>query len=274
MLDSLKADGLEDTFVGISQRIYAWSYASTAVGVPIAILLVKYVNLGSTLVADGVLSGIGALFAFQLVEAPQSNGSQEAIRLSAWHSMRQLSNNAEARWLVALGSMLSLATYLAYWISAPYYQSLGIPVVLFSLILAIRSAWKAWLSRYFIQKRHLDRNMIVYASLAGLVYLAMASRQIWLIWLVLGHDVDQALHGQPITAQLNVHIEHEFRATLNSLANVVKRLLFAISGPMVGFAIDKLGLSYGLIITGIICSSVAFIALAKLHKLQTFKERR
>jgi MFS family permease len=273
LLDSLKAQKREHEYVKISQRINAFGFAATAFGVPIAIVLVKYVSISSTLVADGLLTGVGAVFALKLVEAPRFNGSQEAIRLSAWHAMKQLASNVEARWLVLLGAVLNAATYLAFWLSAPYYTKLGIPIVWFSAILAVRSLWKAWLSRRFTQERHVERNMVVYVSLAGLAYLFMASGQLWLIWAVLGHDIVQALQGQPITAELNKHMDHEFRATLNSLVNLAQRMLYSGAGPLLGLLVDKTDLATGFVVTGVVASAVASVALLRLHQLKTFQER-
>ncbi len=273
LIDSLKAQGRETDFVKLSQRMNAMGFASTAVGVPLAILLVHYVSISSTLVADGLLTLVGMIFALKLVEAPHSNGSTEAVRLSAWHAVRQLGGNAEARWLVALGAVLGTSTYIAYWLSAPYYSGMGIPVVLFSVILAIRSLWKAWLSHKFHQTRHIERNMLVYAALAGLVYMSMGTGWIWLVWLVLGHDVIQALQGPPITARLNAYIEHEYRATINSVINLVQRLVFMLAGPLVGLVVDRSGLKIGLVSTGLVCSTLAFVALARLHRLRTFEDK-
>jgi MFS family permease len=205
LIDSLKASGRDKEYVKLSQCINALGYAATGMTVPLAITLVHFFGISSTLIADGVLTLIGAIFAFKLVEAPRYSGSQEEIRLSAFKASKQLLRNVEARWLIALATVLSTATYLAFWLSTPYYQSLGIPIVLFSVILAVRSLWKAWLSHYFTADRHLERNMIGYALLAGLVYVAMATDQIWLLWVVLGHDIIQALHSEPITDRLNLH---------------------------------------------------------------------
>src|SRR6185437_8900736 len=117
-----------------------------------------------------------------LHEAPRYDGSQEEERASAWQAVKQLGSNVEARWLVLLGATLSTATYLAFWLSAPYYTALGIPLIWFSAILAARSLWKAWLSHHVTQIAHLERNMVSYAMLAGLTYFAMAAGQIWLVW--------------------------------------------------------------------------------------------
>jgi MFS family permease len=274
LLDSLKADGREDEFVHQAQRIDAWGYGATALGVPVAYVLVQYVSISATLIADGLLTTVGMLFAFQLSEAPRFNGSQEALRLSAWQALKELARNSEVRWLIILGSVLSVSTYIAFWLSAPYYQSVGIPLAAFGAILAFRSLWRAGFARFVKQRRHLERNLIAYALLAGLVYFAMAAKQLWLIWIVLGHDAVQALHAQPITAELNVHIAPEYRATLNSAANLVKRLAFTLAGPCIGLLVDHTNLSVGLVVTGIACSVLAFMSLARLHRLGTFQEKR
>lgn len=269
---SLKAQGREKDFVRVSQRVNACGFTAAALGVPLALVLVKYVSLRSTLVADGLLAMVGSLIALRLVEAPRFNGSQEAVTLSAWHAMKQLARNVEARWLVLLTAALSTATYLGFWLSAPYYSQLGIPVVWFSAILAVRSLWKAFLSERVKQAKHIERNMWAYAALAGLVYVAMATCQLWLAWAVLGHDIVQALHSQPVTARLNAHMNHEFRATMNSLVNLVRRLVFAVAGPLLGLLVDRTSLAIGLLLTGALMSVLSFMALIRLHQLGTLRD--
>ncbi len=102
----------------------------------------------------------------------------------------------------------------------------------------------------------------------------MASGQIWLLWAVLGHDVVHALGNPPLVKQLNVHMDPDYRATMNSVANLVQRLVFTIAGPIVGLAVDRFGLKTGLIVTGVSCSAVAFLAVYRLSRLSTFSERR
>jgi len=113
--------------------------------------------------------------------------------------------------------------------------------------------------------------MFVYAGLAGLVYVAMATQQLWLIWAVLGHDMVQALGVQPVTAQLNKHMTHEFRATMNSLVNLARRVAYTVAGPTVGFIADKAGLPAAFWMTGTVCSAVALLALARLKRFKTFQ---
>jgi MFS family permease len=270
LVDSLKADGREKDFVRIQQRMDGLGWISTAAAVPLAIVLVHFFGVSSTLLADGLVTGLGAYFVMKLVEAPRSNGGQDKLRRSAWHALRELARKPNVRWLVALKSILNTATYIGFWTSALYYQALGIPVVLFGVILAARSLWKAWLSHRFHREQNVARKETVYASLAGAVYFAMATRNIWLVWTVLAHDVVQALGSSPLTRRLNSHIEEDHRATLNSVANLVQRMAYMIAGPLVGLAIDKTGLSTGLALTGIVASSLALLAVTKLRQLRAF----
>jgi len=76
-----------------------------------------------------------------------------------------------------------------------------------------------------------------------------------------------------ITARLNAYIEHEYRATINSVINLVQRLVFMLAGPLVGLVVDRSGLKIGLVSTGLVCSTLAFVALARLHRLRTFEDK-
>ena len=271
LVDSLKADGREKDFVRVQQRIDGLGYASTAAAVPVAIALVHFLGVSSTIVADGVTTGMGAYFALKLVEAPRSNGGQNKLRRSAWHVLRELIGKPHVRWLVALKTILNTATYIGFWISALYYQALGIPVVLFGAILAVRNLLKAWLAHRFHKDGNVARKETFYSAVIGAVYVAMATRQLWLAWTILGHDVVQALGSSPLTHRLNAHIDEDHRATLNSVANLVQRLSYTIAGPLVGLAIDTTSLSAGMVLFGAVCSAIALLAVTRLHRLHAFR---
>lgn len=275
LIDSLNASNRGKEYKKISQRLNALEFTAIALGVPIAMVIIYYLGIGSTIVADGILTLIASFFAFKLVEAPYSkDDNPKTTRLSTWDSIKQLRLNTEFLWLIVLSSTLSVSTYLGFWLSTPYYEKLGISVIWFGVILAIRSLWKAWLSHRFTQEKHVELNMLSYALLAGLVYLAMASNSLWLIWLVLGHDIVQALGKQPIIDKLNDHFDQESRATMNSLVNLIQRLVYSIAGPLVGLMIDKTSLSKSFMIIGVIFSAVALISLVRLRKLGTFKDKK
>ena len=270
LYDSLKADGREDEFVRLSQRIKAVGFVGTTIGVPIAILLVTTFGIGSTLMADGALLLLGCPIIWKLVEAPHQGESAEKDSIKAWGASCKLLANTQARWIIALGVSLSTATYLAAWLSTPYYLSLGVPLWAFSIFMAVRNLFKALLAHRFHGEQHLLLTYVGYALTAGLVYAAMASGQVWLIWVILGHDAIQALHEPPLTRRLNHHISAEVRATLNSVANLMQRLVFAVCGPLVGLLVDQAGLSTGFVAIGTVTGTFSLVAVARLNQLKTF----
>lgn len=272
LYNSLKAQGKQADFVRSSQRIQSAGYASVAAGVPIAFVLVGFVGIQAALVADGLLTFVGLYFALKLREAPHYRESHEVETLSAVRATKQLLRSSQSRWLMLLGAVLSTATYLGFWLSAPYFLSMGVPIALFGAILAVRSLWKAWLSHRFHSDKHVERNMVFYAALACLTYVAMATQQIWLLWAVLAHDVVQALHAQPITAKLNDLIGSHYRATLNSVNNLVRRLFFAAAGPVVGLVADKKGLQTAFLVIALVTAALSTLALTKLHNLKVFNK--
>lgn len=273
LLDSLKADGKEDEFVKQSQRINALGFAGIGFAVPIAVALIHFFGVTSTLIADGVLSLVGLFFAWKLVDAPHIEGDSDQ-KSTTWQSVYRLVRNQEVVWLVLLSTVLSTATYLGFWLTAPYLTNMGVPVVLFSAILAVRSFWKAWLSHRFVAQKRVERNMLTYAFLVGAVYLGMATGNLWFIWVLLGHDIVQALHRQPLLAGINEHINQYERATMNSIINLVQRLCYAITGPIVGWIADGQGLAAAFSVTGIVCMVIALLAIVRLRPYKTLQERR
>ncbi len=263
LIDSLKADNRQKDYVRVQQRMDGLGFAATAAAVPLAVALVHFWGVSSTLIADGIVTWLGVYFVMKLVEAPRAK-HQQSQHQNAWAALRELARKPHVRWLVTLKTTLNTATYLAFWLSAIYYQQLGIPVVLFGAILAIRSLWKAWLSHQFHRETHVKRNAVVYASLIGAVYMAMATGQLWLAWVVLGHDLVQALGSSPLTKRLNAHIDEHHRATMNSATNLVQRLGYTVTGPLVGYMVDHAGLSFTFVGIGLSSSAIALVAVWRL----------
>lgn len=276
LYDSLLASGEQDQFASLQSRMKALGFASVAVGVVVAAPLVYFFGVSAAVIADGLLTGVAAVCSFGLVEAPRFSPPQEQARTKAFHAVVDLARSASARWLVVLGTALSAATYFGFWLSGPYYQSLGIPVALFGALLAVRNACKAWLTSRYKHQRQVQRNLLMYSLLAGLVFVAMATRSVWLLWAVLGHDIVHALQDQPISARLNQEIAPAFRATLNSLINMIERLVFSVAGLGVGALVDARGLRVGFLTLAVCCCLPALAAVWRLQQLHTFRstERR
>lgn len=270
LFDSLKADSKEHKFTIMSQQVRSASFISYVIGAPVSAAIVYLAGINATLMTDGLLIFASMAFAFRLVEAPMTKEDTKQTEISAIKSIKRLCRNSEVCWLVLLITTLSTATYVGFWLSAPYYLSIGLPEVSFSVIFALRNLFKAFLSRKITQDKGLQRNMAAYASLSVITFGAMSAGNIWLLLLILGHDIVHALSSQPIIFKLNSYFEPNQRATMNSLVSFIQRLVYAVVGPLVGLLIDKTNLSAGFIAMGIICGILASISLLRLYKLKTF----
>jgi MFS family permease len=270
LADSLKAEGRDRDFEHLRQRIKALGYIATAAAVPLSLLLVGlFGSIDATLVADGATTAIGwACFAMRLSEPDLKNSSQEDERKSLLGAMLDLGHNPQARWLTVLGTALATSTYLAFWLTTPYFQELGVAPVWFGSILAGRSLLKAWLSFKFRHTKRFQPRYLLLTALAGLGLAAMATGNVWLVGFVFGHDVIQALSESPITARLQRYIPPEHRAALNSAVNLVTRLGFSLAGLSVGWLVSHVGLGDTFAVFGLASTVVAALALLRLRQLQ------
>ncbi len=272
LIDSLKADGKANQFVRINQRIHSIGFAGVFACLPLSWLLVKFVSIQATLVADGLLLVIGWFISMRLVEPP-IHETTELDGHTAWQATKKLFASPECRWLVALTVTLSSATYIGAWLAARYYTSLGIGVVWFGVLYAGRSLLKAWLSHHVHMDHNVARRMALFVVLAGLPYLVMATGLPWLAFAVFGHDIVHALQASPLAERYNRHMSSRHRAMLNSVVSLQTRIVFAVLGPIAGLLVDVFGLQKGFLILGLTISPVAAIAYAKLARLGSFEEQ-
>jgi MFS family permease len=298
LIDSLKAEGREKAFKRLNLNMQTANNAAIALGVPLAMLLVNYFGIGATLIGDGVLIAIGGIFAFKLTEAPHIEEKAGLVNLNAGHELIKMLKKKQVLWLLLLGAVLSTTTYIAFWLSAPYYLGLGIPLLAFSGIYAARSLFKAWVSHNIDPEwpiesllhslRRLFRSTRLKAQreyplapakqrhkvLTGYIligvasYLAMATGQYWLVFLVLGHDIIQILSVPILTEQINLHFSSANRAMLNSVANLTRRIGYIAAGTLTGYMVDKTNVSVSFVVVGVVLGGMALIALRRLACLK------
>jgi MFS family permease len=262
LIDSLKADGREEQVEPTLHRRSAWGFASLTLGVPLATVLVWRFGVAATIVADGLITLVG-FWVIRNIRDPDLQHDDEHERLG--NAVRRIARNAEVRYVVLLGVALSTSTYLGFWLSATYYSAVGVPVVLFSALLAGRSLFKAWLSHRQTKRDVSDSALTGLVALSGLSYATMATLSPWLLLSVLAHDVVQARHRAPLRSRLNHHFSSRHRAALNSVVNLLERGAYAAVGPLVGLLVDKTGLRTSLVVTGFVCTAVAALALWQMR---------
>jgi MFS family permease len=149
-------------------------------------------------------------------------------------------------WTAAAIAAFGLLALYSFWIYQKYWEQQGIPVEQFGYIWAAFALIVSLGARYagtFERILGWRRLLAVTAALPILGLLGMAYLGGW-VGVMFGFAI-QLSHGISLTLfydALNRRIPGDFRATVNSLVSLAVRSLFIVTGPVLGWALDKQGL--------------------------------
>lgn len=140
-----------------------------------------------------------------------------------------------------------LATYFAVWIHQKYWQIQEVDIskfgylwALFNIVVAITSKYAHW----FEEKVGTTFTLIIIPVLCLLGYFGMGVFGGYIgLALSLSFQFSRGLNQVIIKDAFNWRLPSEFRATANSLQSLIFRVLFLIFGPLIGYLIDKYGVS-------------------------------
>lgn len=184
------------------------------------------------------------------------------------------------KWLVITIPIYNLATFHAAWLIQPYWEAQGISLALFGVLWFAQSLTVAISSKLgFLLERKLGAVMalLVIAALPILGHFGMATFQGWLgIGLGLLLFTSRGLCQVILVNALNKRVPSGFRATANSLTSFLFRLGFIVSGPIVGFSAEALGLNATLMLLGmaaIVMAATVMRPLITVVKQQLRNER-
>jgi len=157
-----------------------------------------------------------------------------------------------------------LMTFYVVWMLQPYWGDQGVPLTAFGLLWAAQSFLFAIATRACIplEARFGARPvLVVMALLPAVGYFGMAT-----VGGVIGilfsftFFMSRGLNQVILTDALNRRVPASFRSTANSLTSFLFRGVYIVTGPIVGFMTEWLGMQSTLAILGI-ASLLAFVAL-------------
>jgi MFS family permease len=140
-----------------------------------------------------------------------------------------------------------LATYFAVWIHQKYWQIQEIDIskfgylwALFNIVVAITSKYAHW----FEEKVGTSLTLLMIPALSILGYFGMGAVGGYIgLALSISFQFSRGLNQVIVKDAFNWRLPSEFRATANSLHSLIFRLLFLLFGPLIGYLIDKYGVS-------------------------------
>ena len=270
LIDSLKYHKKDNEYVKYAQRMHSIGFASIFAALPISLALVNWAGLSAVIAADGLLILLGGIFAFKLREPPLHE-AEELSGENAIKASKALLKRGESRWLILMSVLLGASTYIGAWVAAPYYESIGIQLIWFSVIYAVRALIKSIISHRIKIEHRLKRSLRLFIVFAAVPYFAMALGVPLLAFALVLHDVIHALQASALAHRYNKYISSKYRAMLNSIVGMQSRLAYAVLGPLAGFAISRFGFELGLAIIGASFAIMIGHAYLRLIKLGALK---
>ncbi|MEK7098563.1 MAG: MFS transporter, partial [Patescibacteria group bacterium] len=165
-----------------------------------------------------------------------------------------LHHNRFLKWLIFFYAIVNSLGLILVWFRQPYLQDTGVPLAYFGFIWAVLmlAVSFASLSAHSFEGRFGRLHSLWILLLMGVIGFGIlgSSISLWLIPAMLLFSIIRGLQEPIIKDYVQQHAESDFRATVLSIKGFVSRALFAILGPIAGWASDIYSLQFALLASG------------------------
>ena len=173
---------------------------------------------------------------------------REALRISRYG----LVEKKVLRATMILGMLLGLASFYPVWLVQPFMQQSGVPLAWFGPVWAganLTVALCAYQSHKLLAAFGLHRIcllffLLIIAGYTGLGFTSMAGSFLFYYLLTMM----RGLQGPILRSHLQQHATRQMRASILSLHNLLFRLGYVVSGPVVGWISDGWGVQSAFIV--------------------------
>jgi MFS family permease len=250
----------------LSRLIAVEAAAAGIAGIFASILLLW--SLEAVVALQAVTGFMPLLLGFALVEVPRPRG-RTAHRDNARRILDLLLfGRPVVFWTAFAIAVFGLLALYVFWIYQKYWEAQGIPLSWFGYIWAAFALTVSLAARYTaaLEQRFGTRTML--CLIAGLPLLGMLGMIFGAGWLgVMSGFAIQLSRGFSMSLfyeALNKRVPGEFRATVNSLVSLTVRVVFIVTGPLLGMAIDSRGVEHTLLILVAIFAPLMGLVLVPL----------
>lgn len=247
LYETLKAGGEEPAYARYQGRMTGCAQAGEALGALCAGLLYARWPLLPFILQVGVwLLALGVTRS--MVEPPRLITATASHLADALHSVRYaLRENRRLRSIILLNAVLGLASFYPVWLIQPYMRSAGVPLAWFgpvwtgaNLCVTLGSLASHRLSGWLGERRMVP--LLLLLVVCG--YLGLGwSGGVWGFLFYYLLTIMRGLRGPLMLGQTHRESPSSHRAGILSLQTFSFRLLFALSGPLVGMLADARGVA-------------------------------
>jgi len=269
--DTLLEVGSEDEYKKIEGRMLSVGNFSEGVAGLIGGFL-AVVSLRTPFYFEAAITFFSIPVALSLVEPARhkfdnSEGSVKSILRIVKYSLHE---HAEVKWLIIYSALVTVSTLTMVWFIQPYLKLVGLPLALFGVVWAALQFSVGIFSFYahkielFVGRKATLISLIV-LTVIGYCLLSIF-QSIWAIGFILIFYFVRGISYPVLKDYINRIITSDIRATVLSVTSLVRRLIFSIFGPIIGWISDLYSLSTALALCGIIFLFWGSISLLLLHR--------
>jgi len=222
-----------------------------------------------TVFANAIAACVPLIMALFLTEAPFTKMAKGQHKENLKEVVSHLFLRDRLLRLICLNStFFGLATFYVVWMLQPYWRDQGIPLTAFGLLWAAQSFLFAGATKLCmpLEKKFGARPLLVAMGLLPVVgYVGMSTLGGTIgILLSFSFFLSRGINQVLLTDALNSRVPGAFRATANSMTSFMFRLIYIVTGPLVGLMIDNFGMKMTLLSLGIIVIGMCLTVLLPL----------
>ena len=248
---------------GIAQMRFIKSCAE-GVSALIGGFLIAY-SFDAIVIANAIVAWVPLMLSVLLTEAPFTKMEKGAHMGNLTRIVRHLFVEDRLLRMICLSiTLFGLMTFYVVWMLQPYWQDQGVSLTMFGLLWAAQSFLFAIATKVCIpleERFGATPVLVVMALLPAVGYFGMATTGgVIGILLSFVFFISRGLNQVILTDALNKRVPSSFRSTANSMTSFLFRAIYIVTGPIVGFLIDWVGMDVTLGILGVV-SLVLFATL-------------
>ncbi len=253
-------------------RLISIEAAASGIGGIVASVLLFW-SLELVVAVQAFTGFLPALLGLTLLEVPRAKGQGHAAEGNHSDNAKRIADvllfgKPVVLWTAFAIAVFGLLAIYVFWIYQKYWELQGVPLNWFGFIWAAFALTVSVSARYSdaLEKRLGTRGLLVLiATLPLLGLLGMAFGAGWLgVMFGFAIQFSRGVSMSLFYEALNSRVPGEFRATINSLVNLGIRAIFIVSGPVLGVALDSMGMSNTLIALAMVFTPLMGLVLVPL----------
>lgn len=229
--------------------------------------LLALISLRTPFIAQAAFASLAIPASLTLLEPPihmgnRTIGFRDIVRVVK----TALFKNRDLSFAILLSSVIGAATLTYAWFVQPFFIEVGIPVALFgflwtalNLTVGVSSLWSHRTAQLFGRRN--TYLLIIVSTFAGFI-LTGSFVSIYALPILFAFYISRGIATPLLKEQIHILIDSDVRATILSLRNMVIRVIFAITGPFLGWLTDSFSLSTALIASGLLYLTLGLAAVA------------